>query len=115
MIGGRGRRRGQSALALFFLAVVLGGSLAGLAGAVSPNERTVKPEANPQDPGQINTKDSPLWVLDFKFKDPRIIKVDVPGRGTKVCWYMWYQVTNYSGEPHYFIPEFELVTNDKNT
>jgi len=54
-------------------------------------------------------------VLDFKFKDPRLIKVDIPGRGQKICWYLRYQVTNHTGEPRYFIPEFELVTTDRNT
>ena len=43
---------------------------------------------------------------------PRLIAVDVPGRGRKVCWYMWYQVTNNTSEPRFFVPEFELVTHD---
>jgi hypothetical protein len=60
-----------------------------------------------------------VWVLDFRFKAPRLIKVDVPGRGTRICWYLWYQVINNppplgngSKEPVYFIPDFELVTQD---
>src|SRR5262245_22222125 len=56
-----------------------------------------------------------IWVLDFKFKDPRLITVDIPGRGKRVVWYLWYQVTNNTGEPRTFIPDFELVTLDKNT
>ena len=59
--------------------------------------------------------DSKVWVLDFKFKDPRLIKVDVPGRGQKVCWYLWYQVINKTKEAHTFIPDFELVTHDQHT
>jgi hypothetical protein len=39
----------------------------------------------------------------------------VPGRGQKVCWYLWYQVTNYTGEPRLFFPDFELKTRDKDT
>jgi hypothetical protein len=86
-----------------------------LALAVNPNERTVKPEANAQDADDITKPNSKVWVLDFKFKDPRLIKVDVPGRGQKVCWYLWYQVINKTAQPHTFIPDFELVTQDKNS
>jgi hypothetical protein len=88
----------------------------------NPNEREVKPKPNVQDPDEIFEKDgktykdnSKIWVLDFKFKDPRLITVDVPGRGRKVCWYLWYQVINKSREAHTFIPDFELVTLDKQT
>ena len=93
----------------------------GIALAANPNEREVKPAPNVQDIDQIYDKDGnpkvdgKVWVLDFKFKDPRLIKVDVPGRGQKVCWYMWYQVINKTKEAHTFIPDFELVTNDKHT
>ena len=65
--------------------------------------------------GTAPQADSKIWVLDFKFKDPRLIKVDVPGRGQKVCWYLWYQVINQTKEAHTFIPDFELVTHDKHT
>jgi hypothetical protein len=60
-----------------------------------------------------------VWVLDFRFKAPRLIKVDIPGRGTRICWYLWYQVINKppplgsgSKEAVTFIPDFELVTRD---
>ena len=56
-----------------------------------------------------------IWVLDFKFKDPRLITVDIAGRGKRVVWYLWYQVINNTGEPRTLIPDFELVTLDKNT
>jgi hypothetical protein len=90
-------------------------SLVGLTLAVNPNVREVKPAPNVQDPDDISNPNSQVWVLDFHFKDPRLIKVNVPGRGQKVCWYLWYQVINYTKEPRLFIPEFELVTQDKNT
>lgn len=86
-----------------------------LAPAGNPNERIVKPEANAQDSDDIRSPNSKIWMLDFKFKDPRLIKVRVPGRGDKVCWYMWYQVSNKTSQPHTFIPDFELVTHDRNT
>ncbi len=79
---------------------------------VNPNERYVKPGVNVQD-GDAG-RNSRLWVLDFKFKDPRLIKVKIPGRGERVCWYLWYQVINYTGQPRTFIPDFELVTQDTN-
>jgi hypothetical protein len=83
--------------------------------AVNPNEREVKPGANVQDTDDVTAPDSKVWVLDFKFKDPRLIKANVPGRGQKICWYLWYQVINYTKEPRTFIPDFELVTHDRNT
>jgi hypothetical protein len=108
-----GGRVGRGTLALFCAASVLG--LGGLVLATNPNEREIKPEANVQDNSDISSPDSKVWVLDFKFKDPRIIKVEVPGRGERVCWYLWYQVTNFTKEPRTFIPDFELVTRDKNS
>lgn len=104
MIGGR----------LSLGALTLGLALVTAALAVNPNEREVKPQRNVQDTDDINAPDSKVWVLDFKFKDPRLIKVDIPGRGQKICWYLWYQVINYTKEPRTFIPDFELVSYDKN-
>jgi hypothetical protein len=110
MFGKHGKRwKGPALAALLVLA------LSGLALAINPNERTVKPEANVQDADDVKSPTSKVWVLDFKFKDPRLIKVNVPGRGQKVCWYLWYQVINNTPQPHTFIPDFELVTHDRNT
>ncbi len=69
------------------------------------NEREVKSQRSQLDKADI-------WALDFRFKDPRLIKVNIPGRGTRICWYLWYQVINRTGEPRSFIPDFELVTLD---
>jgi hypothetical protein len=87
----------------------------GLALAGNPNEREVKPGPDVLDKDDITNPDGKVWCLDFKFKDPRIITVDVPGKGRRVCWYMWYQIINRTKEPRTFIPDFELVTLDKNT
>src|SRR5262245_37649780 len=71
------------------------------------NERDVRTERNAQDKEDI-------WVLDFRFKDPRLITVDIPGvKGRKVVWYLWYQVINRTGKPQTFTPDFELVTHDR--
>jgi hypothetical protein len=110
MFGKLGRYLGRGLLAMLLIF-----SAVQLAAAINPNERTVKPEANVQDSDDIRSPTSKVWVLDFKFKDPRLIKVNVPGRGQKVCWYLWYQVINRTSQPHTFIPDFELVTTDRNT
>jgi hypothetical protein len=107
-------RRGRCVL-LILLGTLLGVGLTGLPlSADPPNERHVKPGGNVQDADA--GRNSKLWVLDFKFKDPgiRLIKVNVPGRGQRVCWYLWYQVINHTGAPRTFIPDFELVTHDTN-
>lgn len=106
------------ALAVLVAVFALGPLALSLAG---PNEREVKILSNVKDPDNIYTKegklrlDSKVWVLNFRFKDPRLITVDIPGRGRKICWYLWYQVTNPYPEPHTVIPDFELVTLDKNS
>jgi hypothetical protein len=110
MFGKLSRRLGLGLLAILLLFAAVQ-----LAAAINPNERTVKPEANVQDTDDIHSPNSKIWVLDFKFKDPRLIKVNVPGRGQKVCWYLWYQVINNTSQPHTFIPDFELVTSDRST
>src|SRR5262245_2190327 len=76
--------------------------------------RDVRKQINVEDRTEnIHDPDSKIWVLDFRFRSPRIITVDIPGRGRKICWYMWYQVWNRTKEPHPFNPRFELVTLDK--
>jgi hypothetical protein len=70
-------------------------------------ERYVPTTANVQDKGDVG-------VLDFYFKDPRVLTVDIPGRGRKVVWYMLYRIVNRTGGPVTFIPDFTIVT-DKNT
>src|SRR3954452_3628217 len=107
-------RQRDRVFALFLGVAVVGALSVGLVLAANPNERVVEPQQNVQDPGKINEPGGKLWVLDFKFKDPRLIKVNVPGRGQRVCWYLWYQVINNTGEPRTFIPDFELVTQDRN-
>jgi len=109
-------RWGRVTPPILLLGLTLIFSAVNFAVAVNPNEREVKPGANVQDSDDIlKNEDSKVWVLDFKFKDPRLIKANVPGRGQKICWYLWYQVINYTKEPRTFIPDFELVTHDRNT
>jgi hypothetical protein len=89
-------------------ALALGLGLAPAAGQTATfNEFEVKSEGASLDDPKQN-----IWTLDFRFKAPRLIKVNVPGRGTRICWYMWYQVVNRTKDPQVFVPEFELVTHD---
>src|SRR5579859_6689306 len=81
-----------------FLALLVLTMVAFSSGYAQPpafNERDVKKETNVQDKEGI-------WVLDFRFKDPRLITVDIPGRGRKVVWYLWYQVVNNTDQPRTF-------------
>src|SRR4051794_20363788 len=104
MTGGWARRGPVIALA-----VLVGGlAIAGLATATGPNERFVEPQRNVLDTDDIRSPDSKVWVLHIKFMDPRIIKVNIPGRGQKLVWYLWYQVINFTNKPQFFFPVFEL-------
>jgi hypothetical protein len=53
-----------------------------------------------------------VWAMDFRFKDPRILKLKIPARGERMVWYMWFQVINRSDKPQEISPSFELVTLD---
>jgi len=101
-----GRRWAHAFLAVAAVLLPLG-LVEALAQRTTFNEREIKSEGS-------DTEDlkSGVWALDFRFKDPRLIKVNVPGRGTRICWYLWYQVINRTKEPRLFIPDFELVTHD---
>lgn len=97
------------------VAVLLAGLGVSLAlGQGQSDIRDVRKQINVEDKTEnIHDPESKIWVLDFRFRAPRVITVDIPGRGRKICWYMWYQVFNRTKEPHVFNPRFELVTLDK--
>lgn len=73
------------------------------------NERVVEKLAIPED------REANIWMLDFHFKDPRAIRTEVPGKGTIITWYLWYQITNTTGEPRNFNPRFVWLCHDENT
>jgi hypothetical protein len=111
---GAGKRAGlreRRALALLAALSLLPG--VALAQRVNPNERAAPQLTNVEDKDDIHKPDSKIWVLDFKFYDPRLITVDIPGRGRKICWYLKYQVINNTGQPRTFVPDFVIVTPDK--
>ena len=100
------RRNGL--LAALITSVVLTPGVASAQSRGQFNEWTIEPELNAYDKEGV-------WTMHFRFKAPRITSVEVPGRGRKIVWYMWYQVYNLTGEARPFVPEFELVTLDRNT
>src|SRR5262245_56617492 len=69
------------------------------------NEREVKSDVSALDKSDVS-------ALDFRFKDPRLIKVNYPGRGTRIFWYLWYQVVNRTDSPRLISPTFELVSHE---
>jgi hypothetical protein len=85
-------------------------ALAPAGGQGSYNEREVKGQTSAL--GKTDKDEPAVWSFDFKFKDPRLIKVHVPGKGTRIYWYLWYQVINRTTRPERFIPGFDLVTLD---
>ncbi len=98
----------------------LGGLIALVAGSASGqpphgfNERKVDKTFNAED-RRDDTGKPIIWMLDFHFKDPRVIKVNVAGRGERNVWYLWYQVSNNTGEDRKFNPDFVWVGHDTNT
>src|SRR5438067_8779699 len=70
--------------------------------------RTVEPLELPLDkPG--------IYTLYFRYAPPRIVSIDLAGKGKKPVWYMFYQVYNRTDTPQEFYPELELVTKDLNS
>ncbi len=55
-----------------------------------------------------------VWTFDVKFENPKTTKVTIPGRGERTVWYLEYEVTNNTKEPHSFIPVVQLVTDKGN-
>src|SRR5437660_808269 len=85
----------------------------GTAGAQqNPNQFDAKPQINVEDKDDVTKAESKVWVLNLKFQEPRLITVDIPGRGRRLCWYLRYEVINNTKEPRIFHPQFELVTID---
>jgi hypothetical protein len=90
---------------LLLAVVMLGLAFSSATPQATFNEREVKAQTSALDKADV-------WAMDFRFKDPRMIVVNYPGRGTRVFWYLWYQVINHDKRPHLISPRFELVTLD---
>ncbi len=72
-------------------------------GIEEPNVRMVDASLLPRDKEGI-------WVLDFAFKPVRMVTVEIPGKGRKQVHYLLYRVTNRTGEPRMFVPQFTMIT-----
>lgn len=56
------------------------------------------------------------WTLHFRYAPPRILTVDVPGKGKITAWYMVYRIYNTTQNPQAVTSlKFDLVTKDLNT
>ena len=55
------------------------------------------------------------WIVDqFEFLPPRMITVDVPGKGRRLLLYLVYKVTNKGEKPRFFLPDLVIVDNKGN-
>ncbi len=54
---------------------------------------------------------SGIWVLDFSFKPLRMTTIEIPGKGRRDVYYLYYKVVNRTKKPVRFVPRFTLVTD----
>lgn len=65
----------------------------------------------PSDIAANRHKKNGIWVLDFSYKPLRLRTLETPGKGRRVVHYLYYRVTNHTGEPRALIPQFTLITD----
>jgi hypothetical protein len=53
-----------------------------------------------------------IWVLDFHFKPLRIRTVEIPGKGRRAVYYLYYKVVNHTDKPRMFVPQFIMVNEE---
>ncbi len=53
-----------------------------------------------------------IWVLDFAFKPLRLRTVEIPGKGRRPVYYLYYKVVNHTGKPRMFVPQFVMVNEE---
>jgi RNA polymerase sigma factor (sigma-70 family) len=51
------------------------------------------------------------WTLDFQYKTPRCLVLNVPGEGRKSVSYLWCKVGNKLGKTVAIAPTFDIVTD----
>ena len=67
------------------------------------NEREVKADIAPGDKSNV-------WALDFRFKDPRLIKVNYPTKGTRIFYPVFVDGANLSvGDLHFSQGDGEIT------
>jgi len=87
-----------------------------------PTLPTVKVRHDRRDPSlqMVNASLLPrdkegIWVLDFSFKSPpplRIRTLEIPGKGRRPVYYLYYKVVNHTGKPRMFVPQFIMVNEE---
>lgn len=56
------------------------------------------------------------WELQFDYKDPRCIQVQIPGqKKPSTFWYFRYTVTNHTDGDQMFVPDITLYTDNGQT
>ena len=50
-----------------------------------------------------------IWVLEFAYRPLRIQTVEIPGKGRRAVYYLYYKVVNRTGAPRTFVPQFIMV------
>jgi hypothetical protein len=90
------------------LTIVTAAGLFAQSGSRNFNERLAEKKANAEDTAET-------WVLDFHWKDPRVVTVDIPGKGKKTVWYLSYDISNNTGAPRSLFPSFVWVCHNQNT
>jgi hypothetical protein len=112
----------RSALVSALLAV-LGAGLFAQEPARAPRHRQLAPGVEtvvvPQILVQEQRVNPRIYALEFVYKPPRFITVDLPdGKGglkPKRIWYLAYRVVNRTGAPRLFVPSLTLVTDTGRT
>jgi hypothetical protein len=99
-------RRAFAGWAATALATAYGATAAAQAPKAGDPFRLVEPAPAPGDkPGN--------WTLHLRYAAPRILTVDVPGKGKVTAWYMVYRIYNTTQNPQAVTSlKFELVTKD---
>jgi hypothetical protein len=84
---------------------------------LGPILKTTPMQRRPPGPNQTQAESKVLpkdkqgiWVLDFVFKPIRLREVEVSGK-RRTYHYMYYRVSNHTGKPRLFVPQFTLVTD----
>lgn len=52
------------------------------------------------------------WQLDLDVGPMRLATIDVEGKGPRAWWYLTFEVENNSGRDQFFVPAFELATDE---
>lgn len=53
-----------------------------------------------------------IWVFEFAYKPVRIIEVEVPNKGRKNIYYLYYRIVNRSGKARPLVPQFTMITDE---